>query len=193
MKSVPIAFIAFLGISATAFGSLSFTLDPVEVYPPGANLAQCELYGVAPCVVFSGTLTDTDTDGSIVDLYSLSIDFANPSDSAYFTLDNTFFSVPPGVLSGDPGSPGDGNPISYTYTGPIFGLDIAPFTPAGLYDGTAILLAYGGTNDPNDDGFTVDAQFTVAIGAPEPAGGVMILTGLFAIVAFRCSRRARSC
>src|ERR1022692_3206336 len=116
-----------LGIAVPAFaGSITITLNPtVEVYPPGYATALCQVNGTAPCVVFSGTITDTNTDGSFLSLESVALDPAVPADD-FFTLDNLFYNDVPGLFSGDPSAPGDGNP-SYTYgPDPIFGLDFAP-------------------------------------------------------------------
>ena len=181
MKSLLCCCIAMLGMSAPAFGSLIFSLSPsVESYPPGFSTATCQANGSAPCVVFSGTLTDPDTDGSDTFLAGISVNFTLPAANGYFTVDNTFFNDVPGGLEGDT----DNNPFSNTYTGAIFGLDFSPSTPAGVYTGMATISAYGGTNDPNDDGFTESASFTVEI-TPEPGSGWMIVIGLLVIVALR--------
>ena len=91
MKSLPIVSMALLGMSATAFGDFIVTLNPNSAgYPPSFDPAQCQLNGTAPCVVFSGTLSDTDTDDSLLYLESAAIDFTVPGDASYFTFDNTF-------------------------------------------------------------------------------------------------------
>jgi hypothetical protein len=188
MKRLVFASIVLLVISNAAFGSdLTFTLNPlIEYFPPGAGAALCETNGTSPlCVMFSGTLTDSDTDLSVMNLDSLTIDFAaNPAAAAYFTTDNTFFIDPPGILVGDPTSP------LHTYTGPIFGLDIAPSTPPGVYSLTADLGADGGTNDPTNGGFTVTSDFTVVI-TPEPVSWGLVLAGFLGL-GLR-ARRSRSC
>ncbi len=80
------------------------------------------------CVLFSGALTDTDTDLSFLFLQSLSVTFSssNPS-TGLLSLDNSFDFDVPGVLSGDPAYSTDnsGNPAN-AYSGPVFGIDIAP-------------------------------------------------------------------
>src|SRR5271165_7166829 len=100
-----------LGIAMPAFaGSISITLNPsVELYPPGYATALCQVNGTAPCVVFSGTITDTDTDSSFLFLQSVALDPGVAADS-FFTLDNLFYNDVPGLFSGDPSAPGDGNP-----------------------------------------------------------------------------------
>jgi hypothetical protein len=204
VKNLLIVSFVFLGMCSAAFGTtltsspfgdLTMLLDPtVEVYPPGEDPSICEETVVAPCVVFSGTLTDNDTDGSVMNLNGVSVNFSG-GDSAYFTVDPNFFDYNlPCCLSGDPNWATDGNPFSNTYTGPIFALDIAPGTPVNVYTETLVLSASGGTNDPNGNGFTVQEDFTIVI-APEPASGLLLAMGLVAIAASRRvvlrSRRTR--
>ncbi len=108
---------------------------------------------------------DNNTDGSLVYLSDVGISFSssNPS-SGYLSIDNTFYSSVPGVLSGDPNFATDnsGNPAN-KYAGPIFGIDIAPGTPAGSYTATVTIYASGGTNDPNLNGFTVSQNVTITV------------------------------
>jgi hypothetical protein len=186
---------------------LTFTLDPTaEVYPPGADTTTCQITGAAPCVYFSGTLTDTDTDDSFLFLESIAIIYTSPTDADYFTLDNTFYdfyqsspSGPPGVLSGDPtwATDGLGNPPNSYGPGLIFGVDIISPPPVGVYVETAEITA---CNIPNDStcqsggadpgAITVDAQFTISV-IPEPASGWMMLAGLLGIVGLNRARRSR--
>ena len=105
MKRLIPASILLLLLSAAAFGTpitdLVFTLSPsIEFYPPGALPSFCETFGTSPaCVVFSGTLTDTDADNSVdqqvISLDNISIDFSpDPIAASYFSIDATFFSLP---------------------------------------------------------------------------------------------------
>ncbi len=71
------------------------------------------------CVLFTGKLTDTDP--------SLRLEDISVTLPAGLTLDNTFFADVPGVLT------------TGAYTGPIFGIDIAPGTPTGVYNGTVTI------------------------------------------------------
>jgi hypothetical protein len=193
MKSLLIVSIVLLGMSAPAFGgSITITLNPSnEGYPLGSAAFLCELNGSPgePCVMFSGTITDTDTDGSYLFLNSVALDPTVPADS-YFTVDNTFYNDVPGVFSGDPNwaTDDEGNP-SNSYTGLLFGLDFAADTPAGIYDGMLIFSAVGGDIDPDGKGFTVEVPFEVDIDTPEPASGLMLLAGLLATGAWRRARR----
>jgi uncharacterized protein (TIGR03437 family) len=130
------------------------------------------------CVSFSGTLTDTDTDLSFLQLDSISISFDASNPSAGLSLDNTFMAVVPGLLSGDPNFGTSGNPPN-VYSGPIFGIDIAPQTAAGTYHATVTIHASGGTGDPEAHGFTVAKAITVTVvagssgeNAPRPTGGI---------------------
>src|SRR6185312_5505293 len=94
------------------------------------------------CVSFSGTLTDTDTDLSFLQLDSISISFDPGNPSTGLSLDNSFMAMVPGLLSGDPNFAVSGNPPN-TYSGPIFGIDIAPQTIAGTYHATVTVHASG--------------------------------------------------
>ena len=76
-------------------------------------------------MLFNGTLSDIDTDQSFLSLSNINITFSNTNPSSGFlSLDNTFFNNAPGLLVGDPASQG---PFFNSCTGPIFGIDIAPF------------------------------------------------------------------
>jgi hypothetical protein len=170
---------------------LSFTLSPsLDYYPPGADPSQCQLYGTAPCVQFSGTLTDNDTDGSPLFINSFSL-ILNSGDDAYFSADNFFdsFSGPPGVLEGDTSKSFAPN----SYTGLIFGVDIISAPPPGVYNEIAEISACGGTNgDPTCGSFfTVDADFTIQDPAPEPRTGLLMLAGLLGLVGLHRARRSR--
>ena len=56
----------------------------------------------------------------------------------------------------------------YQYSGPVFGIDVAPGTSLGTYDGTLSIMTMGGTNDTGA-GETFTADFTVVVVAPEPS------------------------
>jgi hypothetical protein len=171
--------LTFTLISNTGYGSpTSLTPDPdPPCLPPN-------------CVLFTGTLTDTDVDAdpSYPDMIfpGISVSFSSNPASGLLSIDNTFYdSIDyfPGILSGDPNyaTDGSGNPPN-TYTGPLFGIDIAPGTSIGEYTGVVTISAAGGLDDPNYGGFTVTQTITVDVVAPEPA----------AAGAFR-SRDSRSC
>jgi hypothetical protein len=195
MKRLFILSVLLLGMSAPAFaGDITITIDPTtEQYPPGYPTFLCQETGTAPCVVFTGTIIDNDIDDSLLFLSSVALDPTVAADD-YFTLDNTFYDDVPGAFSGDPAWETDdlGNP-SDTYTGPLFGLDFAPDTPNGIYDGMIIFSGAGGTNDANYDGFTVEEPFEVIIGTPEPASGLLMLTALLATGAARRKRSLKAC
>jgi hypothetical protein len=196
MNRLALVFAIVLGISATAFadpipiGDVTIALTPpaIETYPPGALAFECELDSgtTEPCVIFSGTITDFDTDGSLL---FLPTDPTLSAFSNYFSVDNTFFNTP-GVYEGD--SADTFAPNTYG-PGPIFGLDIAPGTPMGIYTAYFEFAGFGGDGDPNDAGFTVDVPFTVVI-APEPGTrGLTIVAGVLAIGASLRHRRSRAC
>ena len=71
-------------------------------------------------------------------------------------------------------------PPNTYYRSHIFGIDIAPGTSPGMYAGTVTIDAAGGTNDPNDDGFTVSQDITVIV-TPEPGARSLALAGLLAL------------
>lgn len=163
----------------------------------GAGLAP----GIAPdpdppclppsCVLFSGTLTDNDTDGSYIitgpdpdfDLNDISVAFSSGPASGGLTLDNTWDDFATqngaGVLIGDPNAATDGAPFLNSYTGALFGIDIAPGTTAGQYTGTVTIEAQHVDQNfnPIGDPFTVSAQITVDV-TPEPGGASLALAGL---------------
>jgi len=186
-------FVALLALlTAPAYGGeLAFTLNPTEtIYPPGIDPVICEATGTAPCVQFSGTLTDNDTDGSLLAITGISAIF-NGSDGDYFILDqNVFGDDVPGFLEGDT----DDFVASDTYEGTIFGIDIDS-PPAGVYTETIEISACNLTNDancesgdPDPAAFTADAQFTIVV-TPEPAAAGLMLTALAALAVWCGLRR----
>jgi hypothetical protein len=190
-------FVAVLALStAPAYGGeFTLTLDPTqEIYPPGIDPVTCEVTGTAPCVQFLGTLTDNDTDGSLLAITGISVIFTG-SDGDYFTLDqNVFGNDVPGILEGDT----DGFVASNRYSGTIFGIDINS-APQGVYTETVEISACNLSNDVNcesgdaDPGaFTEDEQFTIVV-TPEPAAASLLLEGLAALAVWhglKCKRRA---
>lgn len=190
MNGFLLASALLLAISAPAFADdVTIAFNPVtETYPPSYDTAQCELYGTPPCVVFSGTITDNDTDGSL--LFLTGIDPTLSAYNEYFTVDNTFTddgSIP-GAYEGDL----LGLTAPNTYSGIIMGLDIAPGTPIGTYTADAEFDGFGGTNDPNGSGFAIEVPFTVVI-APEPVTSGLAQAGLLAMAALSRRRRPRAC
>lgn len=170
--------VIFVGPIAAA--DLTFTLNSSTGSGSAARLApEPNPPCLSPaCVAFSGRLTDTDTDLSFLQLDSISISFDASNPSTGLSLDNTFMAVVPGLLSGDPNFETSGNPAN-TYTGPIFGIDIAPQAAPGTYHATVTIHASGGTGDPNANGFTVSKAITVTVVAgssggsgPRPTGGI---------------------
>jgi hypothetical protein len=141
------------------------------------------------CVLFTGTLTDTDvdTDPTYPDiiLSTISVAFSTNPAVGILSIDNTFYDSTdyvPSVLSGDPNyaTDGLGNPPN-SYSGAIFGIDIATGTSLGVYNGTITIEAAGGLSDPGYSGFIVTQPITVDVIAPEPAAGSLSLAGLAAL------------
>ena len=190
-------FIVVLALAAApARGQdLTFTLDspagsgsPTNLVPdPDPPCLQPD------CLVFSGTLLDNDTDDSLLFLNSIDVTFSPGPGSGALTLDGTFYDSTdyvPGVLSGDPNYASTISACrANVYSGDLFGIDIAPGTPLGVYTGTVTIDAAGGTDDPNDDGFTVSQDITVIV-TPEPAARSLALAGLLALaVSYRLKRK----
>ena len=187
-----LASIVLAAVSPALFGEeIVITLTPSTVlYPPSLDASTCESNGGnAPCISFSGVITDTDTDDSLITLSDLTFTF-NGLGSTYLTQDNTFFNSAAGLLVGDPNAATDGNPFSNTYTGPIFGLDLNANTPGGTYTGSIQVSGYNLTNDPGQTNELVLGQqnFTVQV-APEPFTFALTAAGLLALAASRRLRR----
>jgi hypothetical protein len=183
MRRLLLVSVAALGLAPGGFASITFVLNPtIEVYPPGSNIFDCQSGGTAPCVIFAGTLTDTDTDGSLDLIENITVNFVQSAGNTDFTLDTTFFNNVPGVLTGDGVSSDD------SYSGPIFGLDFAAGIPDGEYDGTAEITVM---NLNSGDTFTEDADFSV-FATPEPASVLTTSTGLMGLMALLAIRARRS-
>ncbi len=175
-----LAVLLALATPAYGFSDLDFTLDFNTGSGSSTSLNPDADSCLPPnCVLFTGTLLDTDTDLSYIYLTDISVAFSSNPPTGALTLDNTFYDVVPGVLSGDPNYATDGlsNPPDI-YSGPIFGIDIAPGTSLGAYTGTVTVDAIGGTFDPDYQGFSVIQDITVQVIAPEPAAGCLALLGL---------------
>lgn len=195
MKCPVMAFAVLLALSCAAFGTgigspdvtITFNQPALAVYPPGYDTATCELNGTAPCVVFSGTVTDNDTDGSPLDLTGITLS----AYSNYFTVDNTFSNDTPGLFEGDANGTFAPDYAPVSYTGAVMGLDIGAGTPAGTYNDVAEFLGSGGTAGPDMSGYLTYVDFTVVV-APEPSSGGLVVTSLLTLAAalhIRCRRR----
>lgn len=168
MKTLLLALFAF---GASALGeTLTLSINTPVTYPSGSPTVNCQTSGTAPCIVYTGTIADGDTDGSVITLNDILITFLTPGGSTYFTQDNTFFDNVPGILTA-----GD------SYSGPLFALDFPANTPPGDYQFTALVEATDG-NGVNFDSASAgsDAQVT-----PEPASGLLRLAALPAAFALR--------
>jgi hypothetical protein len=136
------------------------------------------------CVLFTGTLTDTDVDLQ-PDLnptfLSIGFPYTAAADGIDFagllSLDN----IAPDslVLSGDTNAD-DLNPPT-SESGPVFGIDIPVGTPLGVYEDTVFLDITPSNGNPV---FTVSADVTVDV-APEPATPVLLF-GALVVLASRC-------
>jgi len=193
---IPLAAVPAYGDSV---GDLSFTLstNPGTGSPSNASAdgaPPCQPYN---CVLFYGTLTDTDPNldtspfiflnGPLDSPAGITVSFSSGPANGGLTVDSTFYDSTdyvPGVFSADPDFATDssGNPPN-TYTGAIFGIDIAPGTTLGDYTGTVTISGTGGLGDPSYSGFSISQSFTVDVIAPEPAAGSLVLTGLAALMA----------
>ena len=188
MKSLLLGTSAFLLVSASAFaGDITVAFSPdTQVYPPSADSYACEIAGggASPCVIFSGTITDTDIGDETLS-YLTGIALSDYTE--YFTVDNTFYNAP-GVFEGNL----DSDIAPNSYTGAIMGIDINPDTPWGTYTLQAEFNGYGGDTGPDGFGNMAYADFTVVI-TPEPVTGGLTLIGLLALAASRRLRRTRPC
>ena len=85
---------AVLALVATpAYGDLLFTLTPsFETGASGSLPSDANACLSPTCALFSGSLIDTDTDGSLIFLSGIDVTWApgNPS-WGFLALDNTFF------------------------------------------------------------------------------------------------------
>jgi len=173
-----------------AYGSdLSFVLNPATEGGTPTNLnADADSCLPTNCALFTGVLTDNDTDESTISLnnfaINISLSFSSTPASGLLSIDNSFGDLVPGTLIGDPSS----DFIPNSYSGPIFGIDIAPGTSVGSYSGVVTIIAAGGTNDPDFDGFTVTQPFTVVV-APEPAAATLLFAGLLPFAVWLGVRR----
>jgi hypothetical protein len=193
----PFLFSAALVLAATpAFGDsdLVFTLvsNTGSGFPTNLTPDPDPPCTAPDCVLFSGTLTDTDldTDPSYPGMIfpSIGVSFSSNPASGLLSIDNTFYDAVdyfPGTLSGDPNwaTDGSGNPPN-SYSGALFGIDIAPETSVGEYNGTVTISAAGGLGDPNYGGFTVTQNITVDVLVPEPAAARLLLAGLVVLLAW---------
>jgi hypothetical protein len=193
MKPIQIAMIAALAALPLP-AQLTFTLNPAtETGTPAPFTLATD---------FSGTLFDTDTLNTCDSLFTnclylnsidnLTFDPSDPAGTAsYLTLDtNPFYNVLPfgagcpggSILSDD--STGSG---AYdTCSGPIFGIDLAPNTPVGVYTGE--ITIYGGIDDPSANNALATASWTLDV-VPEPTSLGLSVLGVAAMVAAR--RRAK--
>jgi len=133
--------------------TLIFTLTP-QATPPGTSLA-----------LLSGTITNPAAPS---DVLVNDLQFALSGASATFLMPDTnpFFANVPGVFS-----PGD------SYSGIVFGLQLAPNTPLGLYGGTVTLLGDPNGADPGATQSLATATFQLTV-APEPAAGLLGIAAL---------------
>src|SRR5579872_5545510 len=155
-----------LFVAGGLFGdTFTFTLSPNKIFALPGDLSD----------TFSGTITPPSSIPTEFDLNSICITFFSSSctvqdgsDSALLTLDGTTFesNVPGLWLQGDP-----------AYTGLVFGLNLDPATPTGIYTGTAVLL--GGTDQSTFNPLG-SAGFQVVV-TPEPVAWTLMLLGLAAI------------
>jgi hypothetical protein len=179
MKLLKVLLVAALAAPLFA-GDLTFTLLPsTETGVLGSTFPFS--------VVFGGTLIDNDTlntcDPDFVDclyLNNITITFDQTATASDFTfLDGIFYNNAAGIFSDDgPGSGGSG--LYYSYgVGPIFGIQVDPNTPVGVYTGTvSIEGAIDNSGDTTDILATEPWQLDVV--APEPATSLLTLVGLAA-------------
>lgn len=153
-------FIVLIAIGTPAHAQVSFSL--LSPYQAGNS---------GDTLSFSGTLTNQGNEEVFLngDFFNLPGDDLTVDDSPFLT---TF-----------PLSLGAGE----SFTGEMFIVTIGPTTPQGLYTGTFTIL--GGPSDGDFNPLSTQT-FGVAVGAPEPTTGLLLLVGAttFATIARRHRR-----
>jgi hypothetical protein len=150
------------GFSSPALADLTFTLTPsLQQGVPGSS------------VIFNGTLAYSGAPNLFLNDISV---FFNTG-GAFLTADtNVFFANVPGVFF-------DGD----SYSGPIFGVDLANNIPPGEYTGTATILGGLTINDFDE---LASQPFTVRA-SPEPGTMALYLAGgLFIFFKVRRTKQA---
>lgn len=174
MRFFHAALLAALAAAPVYASGLTFTLDP--------SVESGQAISAGDEVLFTGTLTDTDTtntcDSQNVNcLYLNFISFSFDQPNAPLTPDfDQFVNNVQSPLSDD------SIPGLASYTGIVFGITIDPDALPGIYTGTATIL--GGYDDPNPPSLTnplATVDWTVQV-TPEPADFGMVVAGLGAIV-----------
>ena len=193
LKHFLMVFVAAAAMSPALLGDdITIAFNPATViYPPGLDTYTCQSNGGGnlPCVDFSGVITDNDTDDSLIMLVDIAISL-NGAGSTYLTPDNTFYNEAAGLLVGDPNAATDSNPFSNPYTGPIFGLDINPNIPWGIYTGSIQISGYNLSNDPGDELVFGQQTFTLDV-VPEPFNFGLTAAGLLSLALLSRLRRSR--
>jgi hypothetical protein len=190
-QALLLAFLSFAAVPAFAVSisgpDLTISLSPATgtFHPTGATPDPGDCLSEY-CVLYSGTLTDTDTDDSIVSLISATVSFNTNPATGSLTVDNTFLNDVPGILIGDPTFVYPSFPY-YQYSGPVFGIDVAPGTSVGTYDGTLTIYMAGGTND-SGAGETFTANFSIGV-TPEPSTANLLSNGLLMFAGWQGVRR----
>jgi hypothetical protein len=195
LKLIPTVLVAFVSLAvAPAYADLiqpdlSITLSPNvgSGYAATGTVSSGDCTLFSYCVQFSGTLTDNDndpTDSTFTSITGISVAFTPTAGNTFLALDGTFDADVPTIFIGDPTFTFPSFP-TYNYVGPIFGIDIAPNTPIGEYDGILTVSTLGGTNDPNGGGQTFTQTFTLDVLAPEPASLSLLLMGLLPLAVWR--------
>jgi hypothetical protein len=144
--------------------TLLFTLAPKGVGPASS------------ATLITGSITNPTLSDVLANDIQVSL---SGSAATFLTPDtNAFFANVPGVFA-----PGD------TYTGIVFGLQLAPGTPLGSYSGTVTLLGDPNGADPGATQSLATATFQIAV-APEPGAGLLAVAAL--PVATVVTRRRRT-
>jgi hypothetical protein len=156
MLTRSLALLAMLSIPAWAGLTLTLAPPAIESGLPGDEL------------VFQGTFS-VDLGDPDVFLTDLGFTLTPPADS-FLTPDTNpfFFNAPGDVCNNDPS-------CITGYTGDLFGIQIAPGTPAGQYFGTVTIL--GGADPSFSDPLTSAVPFEVDVLSSSPEPGSLLLIG----------------
>ena len=167
--------LSLLFLSLVSFAAPVFTISPnIVTTAPGGIADPFCLSPSLQCALFSGTI-DPDISNDYF-LTSVGVVFNPVPTPTGLSHDPNFFTINvPGLLLA----------TDSPYAGPIFEIDVDPFTALGIYTGTVTF--FGGLN-PGELNVLGSQAFTLVV-APEPATASMVLLGCAGIALARFRKR----
>ena len=154
--------------------------DAISTFPGGAFNATCQNLATLDCVIFSGTISFTTDQDYFADDIQIAMSLDNPDGGADVTgNDNYFLETVPGTFGPDGIAGG-------SYSGGLFEIDVDSGAPAGIYNGTATLMATDSIGNPITgpeivQSFQVDVNSVDSI--PEPGMATLMFFGLASLAA----------